>query len=86
MEKKFFRSIIAPIIKGVDCSDAWKFVARHFENGSYPIKGIYLYHYYSPVVHTDSFIINIDIADIHRLTDIILDISNAFQNKKFPVH
>ena len=38
---KFLRSLIAPSIKEGDCSDAWKFVARHFENGSSRIKGIY---------------------------------------------
>ena len=27
---KFLRSLIAPSIKEGDCSDAWKFVARHF--------------------------------------------------------
>ena len=38
---KFLRSIIAPSIKEGECSDAWKFVARHCENGSSHIKGIY---------------------------------------------
>ena len=37
---KVLRSLIAPIIKEGDCSDAWKFVARHCANGSSHIKGI----------------------------------------------
>ena len=31
---KVLRSLISPIIKEGDCSDAWKFVARHCENVS----------------------------------------------------
>ena len=38
---KVLRSLIAPSIKEGDCSDAWKFVARHRANGSSQIKGIY---------------------------------------------
>ena len=37
---KVLRSLIAPSIKEFDCSDAWKFVARHCANGSSHIKGI----------------------------------------------
>ena len=37
---KFLRSLIASSIKEGDCSDAWKFVAHHCENGSSHIKGI----------------------------------------------
>ena len=38
------------------------------------------------MAHADSFIINIAIADMYRLYYRILDFSNAFQNKKFPIH
>ena len=38
--KKVLRSLIAPSIKEGDCSDAWKFVARHCANGISHIKGI----------------------------------------------
>ena len=38
------------------------------------------------MAHADSFIINISIAYIHRLTARILDVSNAFQNKNVPIH
>ena len=36
-------SLIAPSIKEGDCSDAWKFVARHCENGISQMKGIGFY-------------------------------------------
>ena len=32
------------------------------------------------MAHADSFRINIDIKDMHRLTASILDVSNAFHN------
>ena len=38
---KALRSLIALIIKEGDWSDAWKFVAHHFENGSSQIKGFF---------------------------------------------
>ena len=38
------------------------------------------------MAHADSFRINIAIASIHRLTARILDVSNAFQNTKFPIN
>ena len=82
---KFLRSLIAHSIKEGDCYDAWKFVACHFENGSYHFKGIYFNQYYSKVTHADSFRINIAIADMHGLTTRILDVSNAFQNTNFPI-
>ena len=83
---KVLRSLIAPIIKKGDCSDACKFVARHCANGSSKIKGIYFDQLYSPVAHADSFRINIAIAYMHRLTARILDFSNAFQNTNSPLH
>ena len=36
--------------------------------------------------HADSYIINISIAAIHRLTSSILDIKNAFQNTNVVIH
>ena len=85
-EKNFIRSLIGPSIKEDDCYDAWIFFSSHCANGSYQIKGIYFDQYYSPVTHADSFIINISIADIHRLSAGILDASDAFQNKNVPIH
>ena len=38
------------------------------------------------MAHNDSFIINIAIASIHRLTARILDVSNVFKNKNFTIH
>ena len=38
------------------------------------------------MAHADSFRINIVIASMHRLAARILDVSNAFQNKKNPIH
>ena len=38
------------------------------------------------MTHTNSFIINIYIADMHRLTYRILDISNEFHDKNVPIH
>ena len=39
-----------------------------------------------PVAHADSFIINIAIASMHKLTSRILDVSNAFQNTNVPLN
>ena len=78
--KKVIHSLIDPRIKEGNCSDAWKFVARPYTNGSYHIKGIYFDHYYSPVVHADYFRIKAAIAAMHRLNAKILDVSNEFQN------
>ena len=63
--KNDLRSLIAPSIKEGDCSDAWKFVARHCANGSSQIKGIDFDKSYSPVAHADYFRINIAIASMH---------------------
>ena len=38
------------------------------------------------MAHSDSFRINIAIADIHRLTAVIMDVINEFHNKHFPIH
>ena len=67
--KKVLRSLIATSIKEGDCSDAWKFVARHCENGSSQIKGIDFDQSYSPVAHADSFITNIESACASGLYD-----------------
>ena len=84
--KKVLRPLIAPSIKEVDCSDAWKCVARHCANKSSQIKVIDFDQSYSPVANADSFRINISIASMHRLTARILDVSNVFQNTNVPVH
>ena len=83
---KVLRSLIASSIKEGDCSDAWKSVARHCANGSSQIKGIDFDQSYSPVAHAESLRINIAIASMHRLTSIILDVSNAFKNTNVPIH
>ena len=44
--KKLLLSIIAPIIKECDCSDAWKCFARHCANGISQIKSIDLVQTY----------------------------------------
>ena len=36
--------------------------------------------------HADSLIINIAIADIHRLTARIFDVSNSLENTNFPIY
>ena len=84
--KKIFCSLITTSIKEGDCSDSWKFVASHCVNGSSQIKGIDFDQSYSPVAHDDPFRINIAIADMHRLTAMILDVSNAFQNTNVTIH
>ena len=38
------------------------------------------------MAHADSFIINIDIASMHRLTASILDVSNELQNTNVSTH
>ena len=49
------------MIKEINCYNAWKFVVRHYENGSYHIQVVDIYHSYSPVAHADYLIINITI-------------------------
>ena len=80
---KVLSSLVAPIIKEGDCSDAWKKFSRQCTNGSYQIKGIDFDQSYSLVAHDDSFIINVAVASMHIITASILDVSNAFQNKMF---
>ena len=84
--KKVLHSLIAPIIKEGSCSEAWTFCSRQCANGSYQIKGIDFDQSYIPVAHADSFKININIMDMHRLTARILDVSSTFNNTKFPIH
>ena len=76
----------APSINEGDFSDAWIFFARRCANGSSQIKGIYFDQSYIPVAHTDSFRIKIAIADIHRLTAMILYVSNIFHNTNVTIH
>ena len=83
---KVLRLLNITIIKEGNCSDVWKSVACHCENGSSQIKGTDFDQSYIPVAHDDSFRIKIAIADMHRLTDRILDVSNAFQNKNVPIN
>ena len=78
---KVLHSIITTITKECNCSDAWKFVAHHCQNGSYPIQGVYFDHSYSTVQYADFSRINIHITAINRLTDRILDVSSVFQKK-----
>ena len=47
--KKVLCSLISTSIKEGDCSDSWKFVARHCANGSSHIKGIDFDQSYSTV-------------------------------------
>ena len=81
--KKVLRSLIASSLEG-GSSDAWKFFASHCENGSSQIQGIDFDKSYSPVAHYDSFRINITIVDMHRLTAMILNVSNAYHNENVP--
>ena len=83
---KLLHELIATSIKGGNCSDAYKFVAPHCENGIYKIKGFDFDQSYSIVAHANLFRINIAIADMHRITDRFLDISNAFKNTNVPIN
>ena len=59
--------------------------SRHCANGISHINGIDFDRSYSPVSHADSLRIYIAIANMHRLTSRVLDISNAFQNTNVPI-
>ena len=83
---KILLSIIAPSIKEGGCYDAWKIVARHCATGISHIQGTDFEHLHCPVAHADSLLINIAITAMHKLTDIIMGVSNAFQNKNVPIH
>ena len=85
-EKNVLCSIIATIIKEGGCSDAWKLFARQCANGSSQFQVIGFDQSYSTVAHADSFIIDIAIVDMPRLTDRTLDISNAFHNTNVTIH
>ena len=50
------------------------------------IQRVYFDQSWITVVHSDSFRINIAIADMHRLIASIFDVSNYFQNTNFPTH
>ena len=80
-----FCSLIDSSIQERNCSDAW-FFSCHYVNGSDHIQGVNFDHSYSPVDHAESLRINIDIANMNRLTTIILNVSNTFQNKKVSNH
>ena len=83
---KYLHSLIAPSIKGNDFLGAWKLFARHCANGSSKNQGVGSYHSYSPVAHDDSFRINIAVADMHRLTARILNVTNYLHNTNVPIH
>ena len=61
-------------------------ISLHCANGSSQIKVINFDQSKSPVEHADSFRINISIANMHRLTAMILDVSNEFQTKNVPIN
>ena len=82
----FIQSLIDPSIKEGDCYSSWKFFAHHCANRISQIQYIDFDQSYSPVAYSDLFRINIAIEVIHRLTAIILGVSNAFQNKNVPIH
>ena len=52
-------------------------IEYHCANGSSQIQGVGFDQSYSTVAHSDSFIINIYNAAMHRLTAGILDVNNA---------
>ena len=83
---KVLRSLIATRMKEGYCYDACNFVQFHCNNGSYLIQCIGFDQSYSIVVHSDSFKINIDINNMHRFIDMILNISNNFQNTNIPMN
>ena len=85
-EKNVLNSLIVTSIKGFNCSDSWKFVAHHFLDWVSHIQGVGFDHYYSPVAHTESFIIKIYIVALNRLAERILDSSNTFKNKNVPIN
>ena len=45
-----------------------------------------IHQFYGSLYHVESFIINIDLSYIHRLSASILDVSNASQNTNIPTH
>ena len=56
------------------------------ENGSYMIQGVYFYQFHNPVVHAESFRINISITAMHILTARVLGVSNDSHNRNVPIH
>ena len=71
---KVLRSLIDSRIKEGDCSNSWKFFARHCAKGISQIKVIDFDESYSTVTNSDPSRINIAVADTAR----ILDVSNDF--------
>ena len=49
------------------------------------IQGVDFDQSYSPMVHSESFRINISIVDMHRLSDRFLDVSNDFHYTNVPI-
>ena len=80
--KKVLFLFIYPCIKEGDCSDEWKCVACHFENGVSQIKGVEFNQSYSSVAYADSFRINIAISAKNRITARILD-GSKYSHQKY---
>ena len=83
---KFILYLVTTGIREGDFSYAWKFVVKHFSNGSSQIQGIGFDQSYNPVAYSDSLRIYISVTDMHRLTSKMLDVSRDFQNKNVPIH
>ena len=83
---KVLHLIIAPRTKECGCYDAWKFFARHCANGRSQNQFINVDRSYTPVEHSRSLRINIAFRAMNRLTARILDVSNEFHNRSFPIH
>ena len=83
---KFLHSLISTSIKEGDCSDECDCFSRHYANGSSQIQCVGFYQSYIPVAHVDSFRINIAMAAINRRTAMVLDVSNEFHDKQFPIY
>ena len=49
-------------------------------------QSLWFYQPNSPVSYSDLFGVNIPIAPMHRITTIILDVSNDFHNTDYPIH
>ena len=71
---KVLCSLIVTSIKEGGCYGEWKFVARHFENGSSMIQDVGFDQSYSPVTHDYSLRISIDIEAMNILTARVLDV------------
>ena len=78
--------LIDTVINKGYCSDACKLISFQCANGSYQIHIVEFYQSYIPVSYSDSFRINIDIANMHRLTVRMMGESNALHNTNTLIH